>query len=106
MKHPGVEESMSDTSIDPLKKQIHEAEEEIEAIECKIGFADLKTTYPDEYSAMRSEQEQHRRQILKSNASIDDQVAAGKGAESNENSIADGEEPLLLKDHSEDKIRD
>jgi hypothetical protein len=39
---------MSDASIDPLKKQIHEAEEEIEAIECKIRFADLKTTYPDE----------------------------------------------------------
>jgi hypothetical protein len=83
MKHPGVEESMSDTFIDPLKKQIHDAEEEIEAIECKIGFADLKTTYPDEYSAMRCEQEQHRQQILKSNASIDDQVEAGKGAESN-----------------------
>jgi hypothetical protein len=106
MKHPGVEKSMSDTFIDPLKKQILDAEEEIEAIECKIGFADLKTTYPDEYSAMRCEQEQHRRQILKSSASIDDQVAAGKGAESNENSIVDEEEPLLLKDHSEDKIRD
>jgi hypothetical protein len=106
IRHPGVEESMSDASIDPLKKQIHEAEEEIEAIECKIGFADLKTTYPDEYNAMRCEQEQHRQQILKSNASIDDQVATGKGAESNENSIVDEEEPLLLKDRSEDQIRD
>jgi len=75
---------MSDTSIDPLKKQIHEAEEEIEALECKIKFADLKTTYPDEYNAMRCEQEQHRQRILKSNASIDDQVATRKGAESNE----------------------
>jgi hypothetical protein len=84
IKHPEVEESMSDTSIDPLKKQIHEAEDEIEAIECKIRFADLKTTYPDEYNAMRCEQEQHRQQILKSNVSIDDQVASGKGAESSE----------------------
>ena len=84
IKHPGVEESISDTSIDPLKKQIRDAEEEIEAIECKIGFADLKTTYPDQYSAMRCEQEQHRQQILKSNVSIDDQVASGKGAESSE----------------------
>ena len=54
----------------------------------------------------RCEQEQHRQQILKSNASIDDQVATGKGAESNENSIVDEEEPLLLKDRSEDQIRD
>jgi hypothetical protein len=84
IKHPGVEESMSDTSIDPLKKQIHEAEQDIEAIEYKIKFADLKTTYPDEYNAMRCEQEQHRQQILKCKASIDDQVATGKGAESNE----------------------
>ena len=75
---------MSGTSVDPLKKQLHEAEQEIEAIECKIGFADLKTTYPDEYNAMRCEQEQHRQQVLKSKASIDDQVATGKGAESNE----------------------
>jgi hypothetical protein len=84
IKDPGVEESMPDTSINPLKKQIHEAEQEIEAIECKIRFADLKTTYPDEYNAMRCEQEQHRQQILKSNVSIDDQVASGKGAESSE----------------------
>ena len=97
---------MSDTSIDPLKKQMHEAEEEIEAIECKIRFADLKTTYPDEYSAMRCEQEQHRQQILKSNASIDDQVATGKGAESNETLIVDDEEPFLLRDRSQDQIRD
>jgi hypothetical protein len=71
---------MSGTSIDPLKKQIHESEEEIEAIECKIRFADLKTTYPDEYNAMRCEQERQRQQILNAKR----QVATGKGAESNE----------------------
>jgi archaellum component FlaC len=84
IRHPGVEESMPDASIDPLKKQIHEAEEEIEALECKIRSADLKTTYPDEYNAMHCEQEQHRQQILKSNTSIDEHVATGKGAESDE----------------------
>jgi hypothetical protein len=34
------------------KKQIREAKQEIDALECKIRFVDLKTTYPDE--AMRS----------------------------------------------------
>jgi hypothetical protein len=106
IKHPGVEESMSGPSIDPLKKQIHEAEQNIEAIECKIRFADLKTTYPDEYNAMRCEQEQHRQQILKCKATIDDQVATGKGAESNETLIVDDEEPFLLRDRSQDQIRD
>jgi len=48
---------MSDSSIEQLKKQMHEAEREIDALECKIQFADLKTSYPDEYSAMRTEQE-------------------------------------------------
>jgi hypothetical protein len=72
---------MPDSSIEPLKKQMHEAEREVDAIECKIQFADLKTTYPDEYSAMRTEQEQHRQQILKAKASIDDQVEAVKRAE-------------------------
>jgi hypothetical protein len=72
---------MADSSIGPLKKQMHEAEREIDAIECKIQFADLKTTYPDEYSRMRTEQEQHRQQILEAKASIDDQVEAMKGEE-------------------------
>jgi hypothetical protein len=72
---------MADSSIEPLKKQMHEAEREIDAIECKIQFADLKTTYPDEYSGMRTEQERHRQQILKAKASIDDQVEAMKGEE-------------------------
>jgi hypothetical protein len=103
--HPGVEESMSDTSIDSLKKQIYEAEQEIEAIECKIRFADLKTTYSDEFDAMRSEQEQRRQQILKSKESMDDQVATGKGAESNETLIVD-DEPFLLKDNSQDEMHE
>jgi hypothetical protein len=29
---------MSDASIDPLKKQIHEVEEDIEAINAKLGW--------------------------------------------------------------------
>jgi hypothetical protein len=67
---------MRDSSIEPLKKQMHEAEVEADAIECKIQSADLKTTYSDEYNAMRAEQEQHRQHALKAKASIDDQVEA------------------------------
>ena len=75
---------MADSSNEPLKKRMHEAEREIDAIECKIQFADLKTTYPDEYSGMRTEQEQHRKLILKAKASIDDQVEAMKDEERDE----------------------
>jgi hypothetical protein len=39
------------------------------------------TTYPNEYSGMRTEQEQYRQQVPKAKASIDDQVEAMKGAE-------------------------
>jgi hypothetical protein len=35
-------------SIEPLLKEIHDAEREIDAIECKIQFADLNKTYPHE----------------------------------------------------------
>jgi hypothetical protein len=63
-------------SIKPLLKEIHDAEREIDAIECKIQFADLKTTYPHEYAAMRSEQENHRQQILHCKASLDNHVKA------------------------------
>jgi hypothetical protein len=51
-------------SIEPLLKEIHD-------VECKIQFADLKTTYPHEYAAMRSEQENHRQQVLHYKASLD-----------------------------------
>jgi predicted nucleic acid-binding Zn-ribbon protein len=62
--------------IEPLLKEIHDAEREIDAIECKIQFADLKKTYPHEYAAMRSEQENHRQQILHCKASLDNHVKA------------------------------
>jgi len=75
---------MRDPSIEPLKKQMHEAEREVDAIECKIQSADLKTTYSDEYNAMRAEQEQHRQHALKAKASIDDQVEAMRAESENE----------------------
>jgi hypothetical protein len=75
---------MRDSSIEPLKKQMHEAEVEVDAIECKIQSADLKTTYSDEYNAMRAEQEQHRQHALKAKASIDDQVEAMSAESENE----------------------
>jgi hypothetical protein len=33
---------MADSSIEPLKKRMHEAEREIDALECKIQFADVQ----------------------------------------------------------------
>jgi hypothetical protein len=75
---------MRDSSIEPLKKQMHEAEVEVDAIECKIQSADLKTTYSEEYNAMRAEQEQHRQHALKAKASIDDQVEAMRAESENE----------------------
>jgi len=75
---------MTDSSIEPLKKQIHDAEQEIDAIECQIQHADLKVTYPHEYAAMRSDQEQQRQQILQCKASIDDQVTANHVGDSDD----------------------
>ncbi len=63
-------------TFETLTKEIYEAELEIEALESKIQFADLKTTYSHEYAAMRSEQEQHRQRILKCQALINDQINA------------------------------
>ena len=65
---------MHESQIPPLLKEIHEAEDEIEAIECKIQFADLTTTYPNEYAKMRTEQEQQRQQLLKCENSLEDLV--------------------------------
>jgi hypothetical protein len=62
---------MQNLSDHPLVKQIHDHEREIDAIECKIQFADLKTTYPHEYAEMRSEQEVRRQAILKCKEEID-----------------------------------
>jgi hypothetical protein len=67
---------VTDPSTEPLRKEIHEAEREIDALECKIQFADLKTTYPHEYAEMRSEQEKHRQHILKCQSVLNEQVAA------------------------------
>lgn len=55
----------------PLIREIHQAEREIEALESKIQFADLKTTYPSEYEQMRSAQEQYRQHILRCKTEID-----------------------------------
>jgi hypothetical protein len=65
---------MPNPTHEPLKKEMHEAEIEIDAIENKIANADDSDTYPADYAAMRSEQEQHRQQILKRKAEIDDSI--------------------------------
>jgi hypothetical protein len=72
---------VTDPSTEPLRKEIHEAEREIDALECKIQFADLKTTYPHEYAEMRSEQEKHRQHILKCLSILNEQVASERTAD-------------------------
>jgi hypothetical protein len=69
---------MTNPSIEALKKQMHDEEREVEAMENKIAFADLSTTYPHEYTAMRTEQEHHRQSALKCKASLDDESARPK----------------------------
>jgi molecular chaperone GrpE (heat shock protein) len=65
---------MSNPTHEPLKKEMHEAEREIDAIENKIANADDSNTYPADYAAMRSEQEQQRQHILKCKAEMDDSI--------------------------------
>ena len=65
---------MSNPTHEPLKKEMHEAEREIDAIENKITNADDSDTYPADYAAMRSEQETQRQRALKCKAEIDDSI--------------------------------
>ena len=62
---------MADPNHTESMDQIHSSEREIDALQNKITNADDSTTGPDDYAAMRSEQERHRQQILKSKAEID-----------------------------------
>jgi hypothetical protein len=70
---------MPESRIPPVLKEIHQVEDEIEAIECKIQFADLTTTYPIEYAEMRTEQEQQRQQLLKCGSSLENLVITEQG---------------------------
>jgi hypothetical protein len=63
---------MSNPAHEPMKKQMHEAEREIDVIENKIADADDSDTYPADYAAMRSEQEKQRQCALKFKAEIDE----------------------------------
>jgi hypothetical protein len=63
---------MSNPIHEPLKKEMHEAEREIDAIENKIANANDSDTSPADYTAMRSEQEKQRQRALKCKAEIDD----------------------------------
>jgi hypothetical protein len=65
---------MSNPAHEPLKKQMHEAEREIDVIENKISTADDSDTYPADYAAMRSEQEKQRQRALKCKAEIDESI--------------------------------
>ena len=54
-----------DSFEESMLKEMHSAETGIEAVAAKIANADDADTYPSDYAAMRSEQEQHRQQALK-----------------------------------------
>jgi hypothetical protein len=96
---------MSNPIHEPLKKEMHEAEREIDAIENKIANADDSNTYPADYAAMRSEQEQQRQHILKCKASIDDQLVADEAGNSKEQ-IIDDYEPFLMRERTPEEIVD
>jgi hypothetical protein len=75
---------MTNRDIEPLKKKLHEEERDIDALECKIQHADLKTTYPQEYADIRFQQEEHRQRALHFKAEIDRQVVAIPSEDSDE----------------------
>jgi hypothetical protein len=87
---------MSNPAHEPLKKQMHEAEREIDAIENKIANADDSDTHPADYAAMRSEQEKQRQRALKCQASIDDQVIDEHAGNLKERMV-DDYEPFLKR---------
>jgi hypothetical protein len=96
---------MSNPSHEPLKKQMHEAETEIDAIENKIADADDTDTYPADYAAMRSEQEKQRQRALKCKASIDDQVMAEDAGNPKEHMV-DDYEPFLMRERTPEELAD
>jgi hypothetical protein len=61
---------MADPNHTESMDQIHSSEREIEALENKINESD-QLTAPEDYAAIRHEQEQHRQRILTSKAEID-----------------------------------
>jgi hypothetical protein len=83
--------------LEPLTKQMHEAEREIDAIENKIGNADDSTTYPADYAAMRSEQEKRRQQVLNCKASINEQVMADQATNSKGRGMIDNDGPFMTR---------
>jgi hypothetical protein len=68
---------MADPNHTQSMDQIHSSEREIDALENKINGSDDSTTGPEDFAAMRSEQEKHRQQILKSKAEIDQNKWSG-----------------------------
>jgi hypothetical protein len=62
---------MADPNHAELIEHIHSSEREIDALENKIANSDDATTIPADYSAMRTQQEEHRQRILKCKSDID-----------------------------------
>jgi hypothetical protein len=76
---------MIDPAIEPLKKKLHNEEREIEALECTVQHADLRTAYPQEYAEIRFEQEEHRQQALRCKAEMDQKIATVQADDTHEN---------------------
>jgi predicted nucleic acid-binding Zn-ribbon protein len=76
---------MTNPAIEPLKKALHDEERAIDALECKIRAADLRTAYPQEFDEIRAEQEEHRQQALRCKAEIDQHIAGAEAAAPDEN---------------------
>jgi hypothetical protein len=96
---------MSNPIHETLKKEMHEAEREIDAIENKISNADDSDTYPADYAAMRSEQEKQRQRALKCKASIDDQIMDEHAGNPKERRV-DDYEPFLMSERTPEEIAD
>jgi hypothetical protein len=99
---------MSNPTHEPLKKkkEMHEAEREIDAIENKIANADYSDTYPADYAAMRAEQETQRQRALKSKAEIDDQVMADQAGDHPKEHMVDDYEPFLMRQRTPEELAD
>jgi hypothetical protein len=95
---------MSNPTHESLKKEMHEAEREIDAIENRIANADDSNTSPADYAEMRSEQEAQRQRALECKASIDDQVMAEH--ESSQGHMTDDYEPFLMRERTPEELAD
>jgi hypothetical protein len=61
---------MSSQSNEPLKKEMHAAESEIDAIENKIACSDESEITSADVAVLRSEEEKHRQKALRTRSAM------------------------------------